>query len=268
MLVAITAGLLYAVSQWRIGNGIFGILRRPLGMALFFGLCTGKMQDAMIIGAYLTMCYLGIVVVGGNQPSDVGLASAVAIPIALATGASPEMALVIATPFGVIGVFIDQIRRIVNGYWGRLADKYAAEGNTGGISRCTILYTFLTNLILRFPPVFLIVYFGTDAVEFILRSLPGWVTNGLSVAGGVLPAFGFALILMVIGRKALYPFFFLGFFAAKYLGLSTIGAACFGIPMVLAMTLLGSEQEDTIMGRVRQLAAMGHSPIDDDDEDE
>ncbi len=251
LLIAIVAGLVYTIGQWRLGNGVFPIVRRPLTMAFICGLLMGNMQDAMIMGCYLTLAFLGIVVVGGNLPSDVGLASAVAIPVALATGQSPEMALVIATPFSVIGVFIDQLRRIINGFWVTACDKHAEELDHKGIARCVWLYTFLTNFVLRFPTAFALVYFGTDAVDFILNNLPAWVTNGFSVAGGVLPAFGFALTLIVIGKKSLYPFFFIGFFATKLMGLSTIYVAAFAIPFVIAVTLKDMEKEKLLLNKFK-----------------
>ena len=54
---------------------------------------------------------------GGNVPSDPALASAIAIPIALGVGMNAEAAVALAVPFGVLGVFMDQLRRTINATW-------------------------------------------------------------------------------------------------------------------------------------------------------
>ena len=51
------------------------------------------------------------------MPSDPALASAIAIPIALGVGMNAEAAVALAVPFGVLGVFMDQLRRTINATW-------------------------------------------------------------------------------------------------------------------------------------------------------
>ena len=46
----------------------------------------------------------------------------------------------------------------------------------------------------------------------MLEILPNWVITGFSVAGGLLPALGFAIIIITIRRKDLLPYFFIGFY--------------------------------------------------------
>jgi len=180
---------------------------------------------------------------GGNIPADECLAGVVAIPIALASGMDAQSAIVLALPFGLLGVLMDQIKRFINGYFANLADKYAEQGNDKGIERCAVLYPMAAGLLLRFPPVFILIYFGTDMVQKILNVLPEWFTNGLSVAGGVLPALGFAITIFVVGKSMLIPFFILGFFLIQYFQISTIGAAIFGICMALLIIGFRREKE-------------------------
>ena len=59
---------------------------------------------------------------------------------------------------------------------------------------------------LLFLPVFIINMVGQDVVINIMKALPTFVTHGLEVAGGVLPALGFALIMNMIGKNKLIPF--------------------------------------------------------------
>lgn len=42
------------------------------------------------------------------MPSDPALAACISIPIAVKAGMDPNLAIALAIPFGVIGVFLDQ----------------------------------------------------------------------------------------------------------------------------------------------------------------
>lgn len=173
------------------------------------------------------------------------MASSVAIPLALAGGLSAEMAVSLAVPFGLLGVFLDQIRRTTNIYWLHKADKYAAEGNERGIFLCGTWYPLAVTFAIRFIPVFTLLFLGSDAVYTILNILPGWLTTGLSVAGGLMPAIGFAIILKSIGNAKLLPYFFIGFFLIQYLGISTMAAAIFGACIAL-IVFFNSQNEKEV----------------------
>lgn len=226
--LAIFTGFWYFFSQAKFGYTLCSALRQPLFIAFLLGMIMGDLSTAMIIGATIELVYLGMIYPGGNIPADESLAALIAIPIALKTGMSPEMAVVLAVPCGVVGVFIDQIRRTVNATFIHKADKHALEGNTKGIWLCATLWPLLVAFALRFPPVFVANLYGPEAVQSFMNVIPQWILHGLSVAGGILPALGFAITIFVIGKKKLLPFFIIGFFLVKYLGINVMAAAIFG----------------------------------------
>lgn len=86
---------------------------------------------------------------------------------------------------------------------------------------------------MRFIPVFIACLFGPEAIQAFVNMLPEWITHGLSVAGNILPALGFAITMIVIGKKQYLPLFVIGFFIVAYTGLSTVGIAIFGACAVL-----------------------------------
>ncbi|HPW53062.1 MAG TPA: PTS sugar transporter subunit IIC [Erysipelotrichaceae bacterium] len=233
LTIAIISGLLYFIGTQRVGYGLSTATGSPIVSGFIFGLLYNDVETGLIIGASIQLLYLGVVFTGGNVPNDQSLAACIAIPAALATGISVDVAVALSIPFGLLGAFVDQIRRTTNLIWLHKADEYAAKCDIKGIERCALVYPTITAFFIRFIPVFLVNLVGPEAAKFLVDNLPAWVTTGLGVAGGVLPAIGFAIILLQIGRKEILPFYFIGYFLVKYLNLGTMAIAVFGVCIAL-----------------------------------
>lgn len=202
-------------------------------LAVPIGLIMGDLPNAMIIGASLQMIYLGAIAPGGTLPSDEALAACIAIPLALEANLEPGIAVTLAVPIGLLGVLIDNLKRTYHSYFIHLADKAVEENNLKKMRRAEFWYPLIVSVPLRVVPAALALAFGVDAVTAFLNSIPAWATNGLSVAGGLLPALGFAVTIMVIGKKKLLPYFIIGFAIVAYSGINTIGVAVFAICIAL-----------------------------------
>ena len=244
LIVSIFTGIYYWIMKTDVGYAITHAIRQPLFSALLIGLVMGDVKQAGIIGAAVQILYIGSVAAGSNLPADDCLAGLIAIPIALKSGLSPELAIAIAVPVGVMGVFVDQLRKTINVIFVHMADKYAEEGNTRQITLCNVLYPTLLSFFMRFPIPFLANLYGADAVKSFMDTVPQWIIHGFSVAGGLLPALGFALTMFVIGRKEMLPWFFIGYFMIRFSGMPVIGAAIFGLCAVLLITMYKRKSEE------------------------
>lgn len=244
-MLAIFMGFYYWFSRLRLGYTFSSMLLQPVVTGVFVGLLTGNMSLAMQIGAGLQLVYLGVTSTpGGNVPSDPALAGCIAIPLGVMANMSPEVAIALAIPFGVLGVFVDQLRRTTNAVWVHMADKYAEKADVKGIMRAAFLYPAIAGLIIRFPLVFAIDYLGVSAVEKLIEVLPTWLMHSFEIMGGILPALGFAITLSVIGKRSLVPFFIIGFFAVMYLHLDTMAVAIFATCGALLLGLFKLKEEE------------------------
>ena len=115
------------------------------------------------------------------------------------------------------------------------ADDYAAKGDMPASPHA------LPGRLLRRQPHHRPVrrhrfYAGGPAVQALLDTIPEWVSNGLQITMGLLPAIGFALLLKMIMNKTVVCFFIAGFALSTYLGIPTTGIAIFGavVAVVLA----------------------------------
>ena len=81
-----------------------------------------------------------------------------------------------------------------------------------------------------------------------MNFLPEWILTGFNVAGGVLPALGFAIVVVTLGKPKLVSFFILGYFMVVFLNISTMAAAIFGtllaIILVFVLDYLRDTEED------------------------
>lgn len=124
-------------------------------------------------------------------------------------------------------------------------DKYAEDGNAKGIVICNVVLPTILSFFMRFPVPFLANMYGADAVQNFMNSVPTWLTEGFSVAGGLLPALGFALTLFVIGKKQLMPLFFVGYFLVIVSKITVFEAAIFGVCVILlVMTFSNKKAEE------------------------
>lgn len=245
ILLALCMGCYYWFCRLRFGYTFSSMLLQPVVIGVFVGLLTGQMEKSMIIGGALQLVYLGVTSTpGGNVPNDPALAACISIPIGVLSGMEPAVAISLAIPFGVIGAFVDQLRRTTNTLWVHKADTYAEAGNDRGIFTCAYILPAITGFIIRFPIVFVIVYFGVDFAQSLLAMLPTWLLHSFEIMGGILPALGFAITLTVIGKKQLIPFFLIGFFMVKYFEMDVMGVAVFAVSAAMLLNLFLFRKEE------------------------
>ena len=87
------------------------------------------------------------------------------------------------------------------------------------------------------------------------------------MAGGMMPAIGFAILINVIAKRSILPFYFLGFFVVEIFSVSALQLACLGVPMVVAVVLMSKDAEENTVKRALQ-SSRGSMDDDDDDDDE
>ena len=79
-------------------------------------------------------------------------------------------------------------------------------------------------------PVFLCIAIGPTVVNAVLDFMPVWFTTGLSVAGGVLPGVGMAMLLMYMPLLLnTGPFLIIGFVLTAYLNVPVLGVGAVGL---------------------------------------
>ncbi|WP_055666003.1 PTS mannose/fructose/sorbose/N-acetylgalactosamine transporter subunit IIC [Desnuesiella massiliensis] len=243
IIKAALVGLLYWITMGRAQYYFSFAFRKPVVIGVFVGLIFGDVTTGLIYGATIQLMYMGGIEAGGNIPSDQALAACIAIPAAMINNLNPAAAVAIAVPFGVLGVLINNLRRTINSFYNTKADSFVEKGEYDKLSTFSFLLPWLTNGVLYFTPVFIATLYGPSVVQAFIKVIPTWFMNGLASAGGMLPALGFALTLVVIGKRQYIPFFVLGFFFHAIAGFSMLTGAVIALCIALIVSLFKQNQE-------------------------
>ena len=209
---------------------IFGqmMFDRPLVTGLFVGIVLGDVTQGIIIGAQLELIWMGIAGIGAATPPDVVTGGILGTAFAIISGSGVEVALALAVPIAVLAQTLGVVVRIANTYFAHKADKYAKEANYRGLAISMWIPVCLFFLS-TFLPTFLAILLGADQVSNLINSIPKVILDGMGVAGSLLPAIGFALLMDMLFSKKMAPFFFIGFLAAAYGGMNITAIALFAV---------------------------------------
>lgn len=225
-------GVIGVVDSRLIGRQNIG---RPLILSALTGLVLGDLQAGVTIGASLELIAMGMVSIGAAGPPNMQFGSIIATSMAILSGSSTETALTIAIPVAVAGEFLSIIMRLVLAQFSHVADTAIEDGKFRKAGFIHIYWSFTFNALVYFIPIFLSIYFGADMMQALIDKIPQMVTDGLTVAGNMLSALGFAMLLSTMLSKKLAPYFIFGFFIVAYSGLDLIGVTIFSALLAFIM---------------------------------
>ncbi|UGA55815.1 PTS N-acetylgalactosamine transporter subunit IIC [Vibrio sp. VB16] len=225
MFELILIGLWAAIAGVDFYSGQFYI-GRPIVTGPVVGLIMGDYQTGLAVGAALELAWLGLVPIAGAQPPNVTIGAVVGTAFAIKGGFSPEVVVGIALPFAILMQQLIVLQFTVFSGLMHKADDLAAQGDDKGIARINYL-GMLSLGVLYFVTAALPVYFGEEVANAIIQYVPAGIITGLKIAGGLMPALGFAMLMKVMFKKAFIPYFIAGFAAMTYLNLPVLAIAIF-----------------------------------------
>jgi len=217
ILIAVAAGIAMSVWVHLSVGALFYV--SPLMIGFVIGVIMRNVPEAMMISAGLQLVYMGVAAPGSIMPTAPTIATAVAVPIALAGRLSPAQALAIAIPMGLLGTYLISLKFLVNSFTIHLADRFAEKLDDRGITYSALILPGILDMFVFAIPIFLVDYYGTPLISSLLALLPQSVLHALTITGAALPALGIAVLLMMItkGNLALLAFYILSYFVVVML---------------------------------------------------
>jgi PTS system mannose-specific IIC component len=220
--------------------GVEGILdefqfHQPLVACTLIGLVTGNLLPCLILGGTLQMIALGWANIGAAVAPDAALASVASAIILVLGGQGKEgvaSAIAIAVPLAVAGLLLTIICRTIATAFVHFMDSAAKEGNLGAVEFWQIAAICLQGVRIAIPAA-LILAIGADPIRSLLASMPGWLTGGLAIGGGMVVAVGYAMVINMMATKEVWPFFAIGFVLATVSQITLIGLGALGVALAL-----------------------------------
>ena len=143
-------------------------------------------------------------------------------------------------------VQLDILARFSNVFFQNCIEKAVDKLDFKAIARNTWMGALPWGLS-RAIPVFLMLIFGSDLVDLIIKYLPDWLMGGLSVAGGLLPAVGIAILLRYLPTKDYIAYLMIGFFLAAYLAVPMVGVAIIGLALaIISFRQYGAQNQNVV----------------------
>lgn len=227
MQAAILVGLAMAALWFLEKMGGTPMVIRPIVVSPVVGALLGDLNTGVLVGATLELVFMGAIQIGAAVPPDVLVGAALGTAFAIQSRQGAEIALALALPIAILAQSLKVIVFIIRSWFMDLAMKLAEAGDIRKMHALNIGGLLLQSL-MYFVVGFVALLFGSPAVQAFVNNIPQVILNGLTAAGGMLPAVGFALLLLPMMDKRNVIYFVLGFILISYLNLP-----------IMAVTILG-----------------------------
>jgi PTS system mannose-specific IIC component len=191
------------------------------------GLIMGDLNTGLMIGGTFQLMSLGVAALGGASAPNYGLATIIGTFIAVRTGTGTEAAIAVGLPVGLLAIQLEVVARIILNFLVHRMQNDNNEGRWNRMNREALLGPIICSLQTAIPTI-IVVCFGTSVVKFILKIIPEWITNGLSIAAGMLPVVGIGMLMRYMPIKKFLPFVLVGFVLSAYLQVPVLGIAIIG----------------------------------------
>ena len=246
VLQAILVAIIATISGWWFSHTITRTWLYPIWNGFLVALVMGEPIEGMKIAAAINLPLVGFVTAGGSMPSNAQFAGSVGTALAIAAfkangSMTVEQCVAISTIVGGFGVFVWTAYMTINSNWVHLADKFLEAGNIKMVRVMNYLPSCLVSVVLNGIPGFCAAMYG-EAFGHTLAAFPQWIMDALTIAGGILPALGIAMLLNYLAKGKILPFFFAGFALSAFFGLTSMEIVFVGV-VVAAISYLANSKE-------------------------
>lgn len=235
-IIITVISIILAIESKAVGQ--FGF-SNPLIAGTIVGLVLGDVKTAIEVAIPVQLIFMGAIAVGAALPPDSTLGAIIAVALAI-KGISVDAAIALSVPIAFVAVSLNTIIMTLCTFVMHQIDRFADSGNYRGIEVVHLTVYPLLLVIRNFLVVFPAIYYGAAAVQSVLNSIPPFILVGFNVAGKMLPALGFGMLITMVGVPHLMPFLFIGFVLATYLPISLIGVAVLGVCIAILYDQINS----------------------------
>lgn len=217
--------------------GMEGILdqfqfHQPIVACTLIGLATGNPTEGLMLGGTLQLIALGWMNIGAAVAPDAALASVASAILVTYHGAGVSEGIALAIPLAIAGQVLTIFVRTLTVGIAHAADRKATEGSFKAVEFYHLGALVIQGLRIAIPAA-IILAVSPQLVTDALNAIPEWLTGGLAVAGGMIVAVGYAMVINMMATAKLWLFFALGFALSAIGELNLIAMGIIGVVLAL-----------------------------------
>lgn len=228
------------------------------------GLILGDYKTGLAVGATLQLMSLGIGAYGGASVPDYFTGAVIGTAFAVGNGQGVNAGIAVSVPVSLLAMQLDILYRIINTFFIHRAMRY---GNDLKMKKMytNMLFGIIPLVLSKALPVFIAVTLGKGVITDVLNMLPKWFTGGMSVAGGLLPIVGIAILLRYMPTKENIAFMIVGFVLVAYLKVPMLGVALIGLSAAI-ISFKSNIRFQSLSKMKVSVPAVGNIEEEDDDD--
>lgn len=231
-LQVILLALLVGVWTWHRYNLQLFFYGAVVTVGVLTGLIMGDVKTGMLVGGTMCLMSLGLAAVGGSSVPEYRVGCIAGTAFAIAMGQSGQeavsTALAVGVPVAALGTQLDILGKTAGSFFTHKMEEASDRKDWKSMGRW-MWASQIPFIGLWVIPMLILTTVGADYVELLLNAFPAWLNAGLSVASGMLPALGFAILLRQLPLNSYWYFLLVGFVLAGYLNLGVLPIAMLGV---------------------------------------
>lgn len=251
--------LIAGIDFWLEGLYIF----RPMIVCTVTGMILGDTTTGIIAGGLTELAFAGLTPVGGTQPPNPIMAGIMTVVLAHTTSHSPAAAIGLSLPFSILMQYIILFYYSAFSVLTKKLDTYAQQADIKKFGRLALMPTGIVAITYGII-TFLCVYGAQEPMRLLVNSMPVWLSHGFEIAGGILPAVGFGLLLKSMLKAQYVPYLLIGFTIACFVKFGNLmPVAVIGIALALVEYYRAKKDQD----RDQQMKELRESSMTGGDDD-
>lgn len=211
------------------------------------GLILGDPTTGLAVGATLELMSLGVAALGGASVPDYPLGAMMGTIVAIMADKGASYGLMVGLPFSLLAIQLDVLVRTFTVFFVHRAEKCAERLEFKKMNLW--LWNGYTLWYLKYAlPLVILFIIGPQHMSSFMDAIPEWLINGFTVAGGMLPVVGIAILMRFMNAKNYLAYLLIGFGLASFLDVPMIGIAIFGV----ALGIIEFKRSDNNVANVKQ----------------
>jgi PTS system mannose-specific IIC component len=231
-LQVILLAVIVAVWKWHMYNPQCFVYGSVVLVGVLTGLVMGDVGTGMVVGGTMCLMSLGLFGAGGSSVPDYQVGCIAGTAFAIAMGLTGQeavtTAMTIGIPVAALGTELDVLGKTSGSFFIHKMMECSDKKDWKGMGRWMWL-SQIPFLGLWVLPIVLLTTVGATYVETLINAIPAWLNRGLTVASGMLPALGFAILLRQLPMKKYGYFLLFGFVLAAYLNMGILAIAMLAV---------------------------------------